>query len=842
MRWGGVNIGFTDQDDDYDKEKKTCFGSYFQFHQKDRNLYKITINYSDMKFFLLKRYYYKNSALEIFTYSNKSYYFNFKYEEDRTSFVSNLLEKFNEPKTIINDIKEGKESLNVLGYSREVKLFKERRKHRNKTKEKKEEKNEKKKNIIKLSRIIKEWNKWRINNFKFLMWMNFLSNRSYNDISQYPIFPWIITNYDEPLKIEPLFLITSLYGINEVNIDMSNQSESEANINSYFRSQTDSICEIDNEKNRKKKDEFNYRDMKVPMGMLEINDVSKKRKSEFIEQYKTLKQDKDEFEGSKPYYYGTNYSNPIYVCNFLMRLFPFTHISIVLQGNRLDNPNRLFLSVSNSFYNSISQKSDVRELIPEFFYLPEMFLNINDVNLGKKEDNSLVYNVTTPCKNNAYSFVEIMKKIFENNYISSYLNYWVDLIFGSKVRGKEAENAKNIYTENSYQENINLNNVENKYETLGFVEFGLIPNQILNKECPKRGKKGDIKKEKELTDYNVINNKLKVVQIKHDTSNDKKMKNAEGKNSKLLKARMINNDRIIMLYDNNMILEDRIGSSSEDINNLYKIKPFENRIYDSYIQKYNNKIIKFLNFGKVLVLGGFYDGRIQIIYFDDKSEKNRKEIYPFSEEEPILCVVVNDDETLIVLGNAIGNIALYKIDLEKDKWDLYKKIFNQMGTISDLSVSNELNLLATSSIDGFVNIYTLPLCKLVRSIKAPIKKDNDGKCNYILLSESTLPSITVITEDEQNCEIFSYSINGQFLISVKEDKNLDCPLKLRDLSSFEYLVYYARNQLFIRNLPSLTLQIVIPNLLNVKSLCINKDKTTVFTLSEDGTQIQAIRD
>ena len=38
---------------------------------------------------------------------------------------------------------------------------------------------------------------------------------------------------------------------------------------------------------------------------------------------------KNESDGSmKPYIYGSNYSNPMYVCNFMMRLFPFTHISI----------------------------------------------------------------------------------------------------------------------------------------------------------------------------------------------------------------------------------------------------------------------------------------------------------------------------------------------------------------------------------------------------------------------------------------------------------------------------------------------------------------------------------
>ena len=30
--------------------------------------------------------------------------------------------------------------------------------------------------------------------------MNIYSNRSYNNISQYPVFPWVLTNYEDPIK------------------------------------------------------------------------------------------------------------------------------------------------------------------------------------------------------------------------------------------------------------------------------------------------------------------------------------------------------------------------------------------------------------------------------------------------------------------------------------------------------------------------------------------------------------------------------------------------------------------------------------------------------------------
>ena len=93
-----------------------------------------------------------------------------------------------------------------------------------------------------------------------------------------------------------------------------------------------------------------------------------------------------------------------------------------------------------------------------------------------------------------------MKTVLESDKLSKTLQNWADLIFGYKARGKEAENSNNLFTEASYQETINIEKVENKESMSRQVEFGLIPSQILSKECGKRIKKEDIIKGKEITD------------------------------------------------------------------------------------------------------------------------------------------------------------------------------------------------------------------------------------------------------------------------------------------------------------------------------------------------------
>lgn len=39
------------------------------------------------------------------------------------------------------------------------------------------------------------WRRRDITNFEYLMVLNTLSGRSYNDLTQYPVFPWVVADY-----------------------------------------------------------------------------------------------------------------------------------------------------------------------------------------------------------------------------------------------------------------------------------------------------------------------------------------------------------------------------------------------------------------------------------------------------------------------------------------------------------------------------------------------------------------------------------------------------------------------------------------------------------------------
>ena len=91
---------------------KCCFGSIFKNKRNDKDKVVISIDYLNIKYIFVRQYFYVESALEIFTDYNKSYFFNFKSNRDLIQFKSDIIHHgtFREIKT--EDFKGKK----ILGY------------------------------------------------------------------------------------------------------------------------------------------------------------------------------------------------------------------------------------------------------------------------------------------------------------------------------------------------------------------------------------------------------------------------------------------------------------------------------------------------------------------------------------------------------------------------------------------------------------------------------------------------------------------------------------------------------------------------------------------------------
>ena len=258
-----------------------------------------------------------------------------------------------------------------------------------------------------------------------------------------------------------------------------------------------------------------------------------------------------------------------------------------------------------------------------------------------------------------------MKSVLESEKISKEIQNWVDLIFGYKARGKEAEIYQNLYTEASYQESINIQDVECKEAMLRQVEFGLIPTQILNKECGKRIKKEDILKGKEITDTTCILFLNDCKNHSDNQSNKKEKKDCENKEkNSILCVRSFASEKLSIFYNNDIFVEKKISCPvfdkiyvDEQINKITLNKQY-NKMSEFYsIDSINNKAITFFQHGKSVITGGFFDGKVYISPLDSKLPPQI--LFPFKDESPIFSITCDTDEDFIFIGNAVGNVCVY---------------------------------------------------------------------------------------------------------------------------------------------------------------------------------------
>lgn len=283
----------------------------------------------------------------------------------------------------------------------------------------------------------RKWQKGEMSNFHYLMLINTLAGRTYNDLTQYPVFPWVIADYtSEELDLQNL---------------------------------------------------HSFRDLSKPMGC-----QSPEREAEYRERYQQFAEMGD--SNAPPFHYGTHYSSAMIVTSYLIRLQPFVKSYLLLQGGTFDHPDRMFFSVEGAWRSaSQTNMTDVRELTPEFFYLPEFLTNPNDYDFGARQNSSKsIGNVTLPpwAKGDPKIFIAKQREALESPYVSKNLHKWIDLVFGCKQKGDAAVEAVNVFHHLSYQGARDLDAISDSVErlaTIGIIHnFGQTPFQIFQRSHPAR--------------------------------------------------------------------------------------------------------------------------------------------------------------------------------------------------------------------------------------------------------------------------------------------------------------------------------------------------------------------
>lgn len=286
------------------------------------------------------------------------------------------------------------------------------------------------------------WRSGSLTNWDYITCLNKLAGRSYNDLMQYPVFPFVLSDYTSE------------------NIDLSNWKI--------------------------------YRNFKKPMAVQDS-----KNEQHYINNYNYLKQAANEglnliALNQEPFHYGSHYSNSGTVLHFLVRLPPYTSMFLSYQDDNFDIPDRTFHALATTWrLTSCDSTTDVKELIPEFFYLPEFLLNSEGFNFGVRQNGIRVTDVELPpwAKGDARLFILVHRAALESDIVRKHLPFWIDLVFGFRQTGKPAVEAINVFHPATYY-GFNVEEITDPLERQAWETmvrtYGQTPAQLFRTAHPQQ--------------------------------------------------------------------------------------------------------------------------------------------------------------------------------------------------------------------------------------------------------------------------------------------------------------------------------------------------------------------
>lgn len=499
----------------------------------------------------------------------------------------------------------------------------------------------------------KKWVRGEMSNFQYLMLVNTMAGRTFNDLTQYPVFPWVLADYTSE----------------ELDLD----------------------------------DPKTFRDFSKPMGC-----QTEAREAEYKERFKQFAEMGD--HNAPPFHYGTHYSSAMIVSSYLIRLQPFVQSYLLLQGGSFDHADRLFDSIEKAWLSaSRDNMTDVRELTPEFFYLPEYLVNVNRYDFGVKQGGREVVNdVKLPpwAKGDPHVFVMKHREALESQYVSERLHHWIDLVFGYKQRGEAAIEATNVFQHLSYQGAKDLDTIDDPVERLASIgiihSFGQTPYQVFQRPHPLR-------------------ERYRAATVSLDTA----------------AASLIR-------------LPDPLYQSDEKVAGL-TFSPTQERLLCAGPCKLN-----ILPNCDRYTQWGFADHSLR---FFCANTKRLLGLYENSHVGPITTATFADSKTLVTAGSDC-TAAIWTVTATRDSIEIQPKtyLFGHRTPVVLLSASRVFSTLLSASTDGHVLLWGLNRQQCIRVLHSAGAPD---------LQAAQISNISGHILLCQGADVLLYTLNGHLLVKQK---------------------------------------------------------------------------
>uniref|UniRef100_A0A669DUS8 Neurobeachin-like protein 2 n=1 Tax=Oreochromis niloticus TaxID=8128 RepID=A0A669DUS8_ORENI len=653
--------------------------------------------------------------------------------------------------------------------------------------------------LLKASGLTQKWVCREISNFEYLMQLNTIAGRTYNDLSQYPVFPWVLCDY------------------------------------------TSTVLDLE--------DPAVFRDLSKPIGV-----VNPRHAQNVREKYESFE---DPTGTIDKFHYGTHYSNAAGVMHYMIRMEPFTTLHIQLQSGKFDCADRQFHSVAAAWQARMESPADVKELIPEFFYFPEFLQNMNGFDLGQLQiSQEPVTDVVLPrWATSREDFIRKHKKALESEYVSNHLHEWIDLIFGYKQRGEEAVNALNVFYYCTYEGAVDLDAIANENERKaleGIISnFGQTPCQLLKEPHPPRMSAENASRRQARLDtlpLNIFEHIQKLRPFKEVVSDGFPVIQAVVPKTQTRSITQ-GSDILVTVSSNGLIGTHNWLPYDKNIANYFTFSK-DPTMNNPKTQRFlsgpfapgvdiSAQVLVVSNDGRLLFSGGHWDCSLRVTQLAKGKLVGR------------ICRHVD-----VVTCLALDLCGIYLISGSRDTSCIVWQVLQQGGFSSGLSsrpvqilcghdqevtcvaISTELDMAVSGSKDGTVIVHTVRRGQFLRTLRPPNESCIPAQISGLQVGMEGHIVVQTSLEERSNRKgkysIHVYSVNGCLLSSFTMEEQVTA---LHLVSEYVILGTMQGN-LHIRDLYSLD-ALVTPLALRVtvRSVSVTKECSHILVGLEDGKLI-----
>lgn len=443
-----------------------------------------------------------------------------------------------------------------------------------------------------------------------------------------------------------------------------------------------------------------------------------------------------------PRFFSTHYSNSANVLWYLIRLEPFTSLHIFLQDGKFDRPDRQFWSMKNTYNGCTTNDGDVKELIPEFYYLPDFLKNANHINLGIRQDSPVPIDDVQlpPWAKTPEEFIRINREALESEYVSMNIHKWIDMIFGYKQKGPEAEACYNVFTHVSYygaldMENLLRHSQADWQQAADMLEnFGQTPLQLM--VMPHKTRKPLVPQPPiPLLSFRNWTSPLGCHHLGAMTTR------TYGQQALALYETNINltspaltitthpvtgvvmavtHARQLVMnpvkQQNGRVTPFDIGVDPLLKNNRCPVigDPFSPLLSLEKPSLASNQLVVFSHDGQFVCITGSWDNSVKIV----NTQTGLVELSLSNGQDVISCMDISLDDSILVTGSLDNTVVVYQLGKREGKLIVVNKkvLYGHDGAVTCVSINKEMNLLCSGSRDGTIIVYSLSDYAYLRTI------------------------------------------------------------------------------------------------------------------------------